>query len=113
MAHVPKQRILLVDDDADLLPLLVAHLSSAADVITVQTADAARQALTDDPFDAVVSDLQLSGKADGLWILAEAQRLQPGIRRVLMTGSALPDLPGAAVLAKPFTGEELRRILEP
>lgn len=98
-------RILILDDDPHLSRALARQLRAGAfDVQTAGSASSALALLSSQPFDAVLSDLDLGGDVTGLDFLALVARLLPHVGRILMTG-----LPGVAidasigaVLEKPF-----------
>jgi two-component system response regulator GlrR len=111
--------ILVVDDDPSLLRLLDIRLQSAG--YTVQTADSANAALArveQSVPDAVITDLRMDGM-DGLDLLRELQRRQPGVPVLLLTAhGTIPDAVSAtqhgaiAFLTKPVDREELMSELE-
>ncbi|WP_067563299.1 sigma 54-interacting transcriptional regulator [Halofilum ochraceum] len=111
--------ILVVDDDPSLLRLLDIRLQSAG--YTVQTADSANAALArveQSVPDAVITDLRMDGM-DGLGLLRELQRRQPGVPVLLLTAhGTIPDAVSAtqhgavAFLTKPVDREELMSELE-
>ncbi len=111
--------ILVVDDDPSLLRLLDIRLQSAG--YTVQTADSASAALARVERavpDAVITDLRMDGM-DGLGLLRELQRRQPGVPVLLLTAhGTIPDAVSAtqhgavAFLTKPVDREELMSELE-
>lgn len=114
------ERILAIDDEADILSLMVEALSSTrAKVVTLQDAAQLEVALKDGPFDAVLCDLKMPGQ-DGLSVLRELRKQQPELARrfVLMTGNladadrAVAELEGVPILTKPFTLSRLREILQ-
>ena len=111
--------ILVVDDDPSLLRLLDIRLQSAG--YTVQTADSANAALArveQSVPDAVITDLRMDGM-DGLGLLRELQRRQPGVPVLLLTAhGTIPDAVSAtqhgavAFLTKPVDRTELMSELE-
>jgi two-component system response regulator GlrR len=85
------KRILLVDDNADLLLMLKARL--AAEGYAVETAPDGRSALArlaDFQPHLVISDLRMPG-ADGLELLDEIHRRHPGLVRAAQGGTLLFD----------------------
>jgi len=81
-----QRRVLLVDDNADLLLMLKMRL--AAEGYAVETAPDGRSALgrlAEFQPHLVISDLRMPG-ADGLQLLDEIHRRRPGLPVVLMTG---------------------------
>ncbi|MEX1082258.1 MAG: sigma 54-interacting transcriptional regulator [Halofilum sp. (in: g-proteobacteria)] len=113
------RRILLVDDDPDLLRLLDIRLQGAG--YAVDTADSGQAALArveQMPPDVVVTDLRMDGM-DGLGLLRELQQRQPGLPVLLLTAhGTIPDAVDAtrsgavAFLTKPVDSDELRSELE-
>ena len=78
-----ERRVLLVDDDPDILETLADCLSVSPGLglVTAQTLDEARQRLHEsDSIGLVISDLFL-GHDDGRLLLHEAKKIRPGIRR--------------------------------
>ena len=112
-------RILIVDDDPSLLRLLDLRLQTAG--YTVDTADSASAALArveQSVPDAVITDLRMDGM-DGLDLLGELQRRQPGLPVLLLTAhGTIPDAVSAtqrgavAFLTKPVDREALMNELE-
>jgi DNA-binding NtrC family response regulator len=77
-------RILVVDDDAALRRALIRVLR-AADVVAVASAEEALVALSEKPFDAVLTDYGLK-PMDGVALLREVARAHPKLGRYLMSG---------------------------
>lgn len=112
-------RILAIDDEADILSLVTEALSSPrGKVVTLQDSTQLENALQQGPFDAVLCDLKMPGR-DGLSVLRELRKQQPELagRFVLMTGNladadrAANELKGVPILAKPFTLSRLREVV--
>ncbi len=110
-------RILLADDDAAMLDLVCRALT--ADGHTVTAATDGQEALdrsmtTAEPFDVLVTDLQMPG-LDGITLAERLITANIGLRVVLMSGFQ-GDLAradqlkhnGARFIAKPFTLEQIR-----
>ena len=116
-------RVLVVDNDREMLKLLQQHLESEGfHVRAVATGADAVTLLKHEDCDLVLTDLVMD-EVDGLAVLAEAQRLHPGIRVVLMTAFASVETAVSAIrqgaydyLSKPFKLPEVtlvvRRALE-
>jgi two-component system response regulator GlrR len=112
-------RILLVDDDTDILELLSVWLKGAG--YTVTTAENGQQALAQVEAvrpDLVVTDVLMEG-IDGLKLLSELRRQNPVLPVIMLSGSAgIPDavtatkLGASAFLTKPITKETLLEQLE-
>ena len=112
-------RVLLVDDDADLLQLLNIRLKREG--YEVQTASDARQALdclSRQPPGAVITDLKMS-RMDGMELLAEIERQFPVLPVIVLTAhGTIPDAVEAtqrgafAFLTKPIKHQELLECLQ-
>jgi len=114
-----KPRMLMVDDDANLL---AAMLRQFAGKYAVTTASNGREALelmaSSGPFGVLVSDLRMPGM-DGIQLLSQAAERYPDTVRILLTGFA--DLQNAMdavnqgyifrILTKPCPPEALERAL--
>jgi two-component system C4-dicarboxylate transport response regulator DctD len=84
-------RVLLVEDYEILLTVRARNLRSHGfRVSTAQDADSALRLLAQGRFDVVVADLRLPGR-DGIALLEEAARREPGIGRVLISGDISDD----------------------
>ena len=102
-------KILVVDNDPEMLSLLQRQLESEGRAVTAVASGAeAVAALGRDEFDVVLTDLVMDG-VDGWGVLREAQRVQPQARVILMTAFASLETAIEAVrqgaydyLTKPF-----------
>lgn len=118
-----KSRVLIVDNDAEMVSILERHLEREGHAVTGLTGGAeAGAALAREEFDLVLTDLVME-PIDGLALLREAQRLQPRCRIILMTAFASVETAIEAMrqgaydyLTKPFKLPQLsvvvRRALE-
>lgn len=111
-------RLLLVDDEEDLLAILAAELADLGYQVALATSG--REALSlaaDRHFDAVITDYKMP-EMDGLTMLAQLHALKPDMRGILMTGfvtrEALATLQGSgwSYLTKPFEIGELVVLLD-
>jgi len=113
-------RLLLVDDDANLLDSLRRVLDRGYEIFTAEGgADALAALDACGPFTAVVSDLRMPGM-DGVELLSRVEQAAPDAIRVLLTGYA--DLDAALdavnkghvfrILTKPCPPEALRAAVE-
>lgn len=110
----PRQTVLVVDDDRHVLEVLDARLSSCG--LTVHKADggyAALKILKTQPVDLVVSDVKMP-EMDGMALLSEIIRIQPGLPVIFLTAYAnVPDAVKAVksgavdYVEKPFDGKAL------
>lgn len=107
-------RILVIDDDPDVLSVMVDALIEAG--YTPQWTTDSREAaalLAAGPFDVVVSDVAMA-HLNGFTLLRAAKRQDPAVEVILVTGAptramALEALDhgAAGFLEKPFRPEEL------
>ncbi|MBV8705398.1 MAG: response regulator, partial [Acetobacteraceae bacterium] len=107
-------RVLLVDDDPDVLVTTEAFLDRAGfQVVRASSGDEALALLArgGERFDALVSDYAMPG-LNGAALAVESQAVQPGLPVLVITGFAdvkeavaLPE--GTVVLHKPFPREHL------
>jgi len=80
------QRILVVDDDADILMMLQTMLRKDYEVLTAHHGTVAVQTLQQTPVAAVIADHMMRGMT-GVELLNRAYELQPGAARVLITAT--------------------------
>ena len=109
------ERVLLVDDDPDLLQGLKRRLQKRYDISTAEGGEAAL-ALIDEsnPFAVVVSDMRMPGMT-GLEVLKKLQKLSPNTQRIMLTGNLDQETAVNAVnqgkifqfYTKPCTAEKL------
>ena len=109
-----QHRILVVDDDADMLRLLSLRLKAAGhEVVAVGSAEAALAQLDIARPQLVLSDVRLPGK-DGLALFDEVHARHPSLPVILLTAhGTIPDAVEATsrgvftYLTKPYDGKEL------
>ena len=84
-------RVLLVDDEPDLLTAMVRNLRKWPYEITTcaRGVEALQRLVQGQPFAVIVSDLRMP-EMDGVTLLAEAGKIAPDTVRILFTG--MPDL---------------------
>ena len=107
-------RLLVVDDDADMLRLLSMRLSSAGYQVTaVTSAETALTQLEIEHPQLVLSDVRLPGR-DGLQLFDEIRKRHPSLPVILLTAhGTIPDAVEATArgvftyLTKPYDGREL------
>ena len=110
-----QHRILVVDDDADMLRLLSLRLKAAGhEVVAVGSAEAALAQLDIARPQLVLSDVRLPGK-DGLALFDEVHARHPSLPVILLTAhGTIPDAVEATsrgvftYLTKPYDGKELQ-----
>ena len=109
-----KPRILIVDDDTDLLELLTMRLTAAGyKVDAVPSAEAALNYLDVSRPQLVISDMQMSGM-DGMALFEQIHRALPTLPVIILTAhGTIPDAVTAVqrgvfgYLAKPFDSKTL------
>jgi two-component system response regulator HydG len=114
-----KPRILIVDNDADMVALLRRHLEMEGWAVTAVTGgEEAKTALGREEYAVVLTDLVME-PVDGLTVLREAQRIQAKTRVILMTAfgsleSAIDAMRHGAYdyLTKPFKLPELSLVVK-
>jgi DNA-binding NtrC family response regulator len=112
-------RILLVDDNADVLSFMCDALQGRGyDLKVIQNSAEALLALQQQSFDLIITDIVMP-KVHGLEILQAAKRQNPSVSVVFVTGHPHRDIlregfeKGAfSVLEKPFPVSELIATVE-
>jgi len=81
-----RRRVLVADDEESVLETLSSILAmSDCDVETVADGLEAALRLREREYDVVITDLQMP-RLDGIAVAAEAKRLWPGIKVIIVTG---------------------------
>jgi CheY-like chemotaxis protein len=116
-----RPKILLLDDEQDLLDLyrqLLAQLSSQPEIITANSGARALALLENEPFTMLISDLRMP-KMDGLQVLSIVRRKYPNLRIIVMTGITDEHFRSRAYAMgidlfwqKPSTSQEIQLFLE-
>ena len=111
-----RHKLLILDDDQDVLELyreMLAHLPSQPDVHTATSGARAIALLESEPFTLLLSDLKMP-KMDGLQVLAIVRRKFPQLRTAVMTSVADEQFRARAYamgvdlfVEKPSTGKEI------
>ena len=111
--------ILFVEDDAVSRRSIAQFLRlSGYEVHEAENGEAALRLLSTMQFDAVISDLNLPGKLNGIDILAALKTITRRIRAILITGRGSEETKrkanslGAAYLEKPVQLQELETALQ-
>lgn len=120
MDFAARPRILVVDDEPDIVQGLAAFLQRAvgADVVTAGSGAEAVARLQEAAVDLVISDYKMPGM-DGLQFLSEAKRLRPDAARIMMTAYADLDLALQALnearilhfFTKPFDPDQVAEVV--
>ncbi len=111
-------RVLIVDDDYDLLFIIGEYLESyGIGFDLAQSASQARKSLNHRDYDLVISDLNMPGES-GLDLFRYVSSRRPGLPFILMSGSRDPRLRREAIsmgicefVEKPFRLSELKSII--
>ena len=111
-----RQKILILDDEQDLLEIyqeILARLPSQPEIRTATNGHDAIAMLENDTFSMLLVDLNMP-QMDGFQILAITRRRFPTLRTVVITGATDEDLRGRAYrigvdlyMEKPKTGREI------
>jgi len=118
--HDERPRILVVDDEENVLAGLRRQLSMDYHVVTANSGFGGLRSIRDDgPFAVVISDMQMP-RMNGAWFLSRVHENFPRVVRILLTGHADLDSAIEAVnrgrifefLTKPCGGDDLRKVLE-
>jgi CheY-like chemotaxis protein len=116
-----RHKLLLLDDDQDLLELyreILSRLPSKPEIYTAQSGARAISLLQSEPFTLLISDLSMP-KMDGLQVLAIVRRKFPQLRTAVLTSVADEQFRTRAYsmgidlfLEKPHTGQEISFFLD-
>lgn len=118
MGSIKGKRILLVDDEIDLLEVLQIHLQLlGADVSTSRSGDEAFAVLQEQQFDLVISDVRMPG-GDGPSLLRRLRSSKNLPQPVFLLMTGFTDAPidakaeGAQeIIQKPFAFQDLGTLL--
>lgn len=113
------RKALVVDDTASVVALVTRVLESKGYAVRgVNGCAQALELLQSEPFGLLVTDYKMPGQT-GLELARQARDLRPDVSLVIMTAYATAEIVSAAsalgvngILLKPFTADELRRIVE-
>src|SRR5882762_473759 len=116
-----RPKILLVDDDEDLLDLykeILSQLPSRPEIFTSSAGARAIAMMESEPFTILVTDLNMP-KMDGLQVLSIVRRKYPELRTVVLTSvmdeqfrSRVYSLGVDLFWQKPGSGEEIKQFLD-
>ncbi len=115
IANGKGERILVVDDEANLLTIAREWLESLGYRVTVAYGPAsAMDHLRREPFDLLLTDIIMPGQSDGVTLAGEATALQPSLRVLLASGFP-GDILNAGrqwpLLEKPYARSDLARMV--
>ncbi|MDF1545559.1 MAG: response regulator [bacterium] len=108
-------RILVVDDDKNLLDLLIDTLNAIGyDPVGVTNGLEALEKLRTEPFDLIVSDIKMP-ELDGLGLLEKVRESYPDLPVLFITGVDAPEVIGKSqpngLLAKPFRVSHIEQLI--
>ncbi len=84
-------RVLIVDDEDDLLSTLVERLEfRGIETVGVQTGEQALAKIREQEFGVVVQDVKLKGE-DGIEVMKLIKKLRPELPVILLTGHMSPE----------------------
>ncbi len=114
--HAPAPRMLVVDDKANMRALLeTAFVERGFDVVTASTGEEAIDLLTDQPFDVILTDLNMPGKS-GMDVLKAAKAATPDTEVIIITAYGAIDIAVEAMrlgahdfITKPFKLNDVER----
>ena len=113
MNDTQKLRVLVVEDEPDVRTVLLTFFEGrGCDVVTAEDGVEGLEAIDVQPFDAVVTDVQMP-RRDGLWLWKEAVAVRPELAGRFVFVSGYPfSMPDGGVererfLPKPFTMNQL------
>ncbi|MBN2125171.1 MAG: sigma-54-dependent Fis family transcriptional regulator [Deltaproteobacteria bacterium] len=115
-----KARLLIVDDEIDMLRLLERSIGTELDweIATVQSGEEALDLLEKSPFDLALVDIRMPGM-DGIELLDRIKAFDPWLTVVMMTAFGVIEIAVESIkkgaydfLTKPFEQDDLLRILE-
>jgi len=115
-----KTRVLLVDDDEDLLTITQLALeSNGFEVIAASTVTEALRLISSEQFDVLLTDLRMPQAGDGFTVVSAMRRAQPKTLTLVLSG--FPDVQEAMnsireqadeVLVKPISAAKLADIIK-
>ena len=119
MIKLSKGKILLVDDDVDLLRLLAMRLGAAGyQTVAAESGEEALGRLEMSPFQLMITDLRMEGM-HGMALFEAVHQRNPTMPVIILTAhGTIPDAVAAtkrgifAYLTKPFDGQELLESIE-
>jgi len=113
MTEAKRLRILMVEDEDHVRAVLrLALEQQGCDVVTAEDGVEGLDAIDLQPFDAVVSDVQMP-RRDGIWLWRQAVAVRPELQGhfLFISGHAFPEKDHGSekefFLAKPFTMTQL------
>lgn len=110
-----RRRVLIVEDDAELWPVIERYSMRAQQGMQLEFAGSAEEAeqrlASGAHYDVVLADYRLPGERDGKKVLERADALQPWARVAMMSSQRGVTPWGIPFLPKPFTAKSYQRFL--
>jgi len=112
-----KPKIMVLDDEPHITAMLCETLEDQFDLVCLTSAEEAVRRLGDaEPFDVVITDINLGSEVDGLEIAQRAREAKPDATIIYTSGQAAQrvayeGIRGAVFVPKPFTGAEISNAL--
>ncbi len=112
-------RVLIVDDEKDLLSLMSEFIGEdlGHNVVAVESADAAVSALTEpNGIDLMITDYRMPQR-DGASLISDTRLTHPELRTILLTGQCSEEIQtsleahGTVCLKKPVSFDELESVI--
>lgn len=109
MSLTPASRVLVVDEDSDVLNLVAHHLGSAGYEVAITTDPlTAHDMWIADPTEVIVVDADIGRLGGGIRLAKGLRLLKPNLVVVVMSGAAVSEeVEGFVLLAKPFSRNAL------
>src|SRR2546425_277430 len=119
MVSVPVARILVIDDDPEVVELLTSYLRDEGyGVLGALTIDEGIKLVTLSRPELVLLDILLPGGMNGIEVLKRIRSIDPTIKVIMVTGSRDPllarealELGALAYIDKPFDFAYLKRVV--
>ena len=120
MEKIKEIKILVVDDEQGWRDLLCLELSSESCIVTTALNPSdALSILRREPFDLVITDVQMPGKLDGIDLIQTWRLENPSQKAIFITGYALEEKLDRALeagsvmcLRKPFESQMLMNAIQ-
>jgi DNA-binding response OmpR family regulator len=120
MMNVPAAKILVIDDNHNVVDILVTYLREAGyGVLGALTSEDGLKGFILSRPDLVLLDIALAGRIDAIALLKRMRSISPTSRVVVVTGNTAPALTRAALelgaltyIGKPFNFPHLERVVE-
>ncbi len=119
MVRVPVARILVIDDDPEVVDILVTHLRGEGyGVSGALTGDEGLKLVILSRPDLVLLDVLLPGGMNGIEVLKRIRSINPTAKVIMVTGNTDPllarealELGALAYVDKPFDFDYLKRVV--